>query len=236
MSRGYSGGSHPTPAPKPKPYHCALKKGVFPTNRAEVGAQCSKVNDYFLYYYNYGNSSLQLSKLDYVEQMEEWWMLNFLTRVASVDAEFLSYKDFEDKLPGINSAWNANCRNEAREYSCFRAFPECKKVKGHQDVPGTAKCEAECKKVDTCIQSVETACVTAKAKADNSEIIQCFTYADLFPEQRYLINHDGITDGQREVRDCKALCEENHPPHPNSAPNTLVGLSFFAALFMLYRA
>lgn len=207
--------------PQPANTVCAVDKGVLPANVAAVEAECSRVDEYFLWKASYDNSDWQKSQLDYVEQDGvEWWKLNFLPKIANVTGGFANYSDFQARMPTIHNAWNTNCIKEAKEYSCFRAFPECKKVEGEgKDVPGTAKCEAECKQVDTCIQSVETACETAKA-ANNSEIIDCSTYADLFPE--YV-----TSDGQR---DCEALCEENHP---NSA-NALVGLSFFAALSMLY--
>lgn len=208
---------------------CATSTGLPATgegnySKIEITRTCPKlggINPYRLWKDFYDNTKYLKDQLSFLEDDVSWFELEYILKVANTTDGGFENKTMMMADTGGRAMWNAweglnNAGDRAAtEYSCFRAYPACKRTGSagaytHQ--ADIAECERECKEVNPFVDNVYTACQEA-LNGNGTQITSCTPYHQLHPE--YV--------GPDNKRKCTEFCD--------TAPSS--GASFGASVATL---
>jgi len=217
---------------------CASDKGLPSTgvsdyNKTNIVNTCVELKDsnkpspYRLWKSAYDDTEYLKKQFTFLAFDVEWWDLNYLTQVANTtDGGFDNVTSMDDDAGGkeMLAAWGPTAKQAATEYSCYRAYPACKRTGSsgsYIHAPDIEECETECKQINPFVTAVYDKCKLAlegKGKAgpfQNTSITDCKKYSALWPDN---VGADG-------ERDCTLLCSMS------GASSMGASLATIAALF-----
>jgi len=209
--------------------------GVSGYNKTDIVNTCvelkdsNKPNPYRLWKSAYDDTEYLKKQFGFLASDVEWWNFNYLFQVANTtDGGFDNITSMTDGDAGgkaMLEAWGAGAKAAATEYSCYRAYPACKRTGSsgsYIHAPDIEECETECKQINPFVTAVYDKCKLAlegKGKTgdrfQNTSITECKKYSMLWP--------DNV--GADDERDCTLLCSMS------GASSMGASLATIAALF-----
>lgn len=217
---------------------CASDKGLPSTgvsdyNKTNIADKCAELRDdnnpYRLWKSAYDDTEYLKKQFTFLAFDVQWWDLNYLTQVANTtDGGFdnvTSMKHGDAGGKAMLEAWGDGAKAAATEYSCYRAYPACKRTGSsgsYIHAPDIEECETECTQINPFVTAVYDKCKLALAGKNktgdpfqNTSITECKKYSTLWPE--YV--------GADDERDCTLLCSMS------GASSMGASLATIAALF-----
>lgn len=123
-------------------------------------------------------------------------------------------------VPASITAAFASCKATLVSYACRRNFPECR-MDGLTGEGFNTNCEADCAKIDMCMDTAYAACQALPSTAANTT--RCASYAEMYPDQ---VMDDGS-------RNCVRLCAFYQNDYVASAGSVSPAALLLASLLAL---